>query len=445
MNQSTKPALETLEERCVPSNNSITLSVAFVTANHALISESDSFGSGTGTLDLQSSSALTAFQTNAAGLNGAFAINLTGSELIANNPPYFLAGVVSFQFSAGTTSEKGYGADQVDQGKVTSIPVTSVTTPAITSNPSPDIYGKMVLTGVKLGLPTLFNLDVWLIDSQHFVVTDWRDTVSSAPALSLIVSGRMVSQPTTLAVSGTYAFTETGAAVPPNFMPQAVGGIITCGSSTGTLDVVPLGGTVSSVTGVTATCATGRRGLITLTNAGTTAISKFAAYPTVDQGLWLVELDGGAAGTSGPSGAGVFWQQALAAPISSTALSGNYASNFLANTPLGLEGFAGQIVAGATSNLTGEQADVNSFTVGPPALGNPSANATLAGSLTAGTNTNGRIQFSLTIAPASGQPTPEFTTLNPVCYILDANTCLLLGTDVTAPGTGILELQNTGL
>jgi hypothetical protein len=51
----------------------------------------------------------------------------------------------------------------------------------------------------------------------------------------------------------------------------------------------------------------------------------------------------------------------------------------------------------------------------------------------------------LAITPASGQPAPEITPLGPACYIVNANTCLLLGLDATAPGTGILQLQNTGL
>jgi hypothetical protein len=51
----------------------------------------------------------------------------------------------------------------------------------------------------------------------------------------------------------------------------------------------------------------------------------------------------------------------------------------------------------------------------------------------------------LKFTPATGQPTPNPTTINPACYIVDANTCLLLGLDATAPGTGILQLQQTGL
>jgi hypothetical protein len=67
----------------------------------------------------------------------------------------------------------------------------------------------------------------------------------------------------------------------------------------------------------------------------------------------------------------------------------------------------------------------------------------LSGSYTAAND--GRFPLTFTITPATGQPAPQVPTLNPACYIVDASTCLLLGLDATAPGTGILLLQNTGL
>jgi hypothetical protein len=221
---------------------------------------------------------------------------------------------------------------------------------------------------------------------------------------------------------------------------QVAGGILTCGS-TGTLDA-PLGGTASSNQPISDTCTApaNGRGLITIFGASTAEISQFAAYPTLDQGLDLIELDGGLAGTPG---VGVALQQNLSAPISNSALSGKYASNFLATTALGAQNFAAQIISDGVSALSGA-ADVNSFnSVVAPPLGTPTLGATLAGSFTAGTD--GRFPLTLTIEPATGQPTPEFTTLHSVCYIVDANTCLLLGLDTTAPGTGLLRIQNTGL
>jgi hypothetical protein len=162
----------------------------------------------------------------------------------------------------------------------------------------------------------------------------------------------------------------------------------------------------------------------------------------LDQGLYLIELDGGLAGTSGPSGAGAALQQTLPAPLSASAFSGKYASSFQASTVLGPQNIAGQVISDGVSNLSGA-ADENFFaaTAAPPA-GTPSSNAALTGSFTA--SPDGRFPLTLMIVPAIGQPAPAVTTLNSACYIVDASTCLLLGLDTPSPGTGILRLQSTG-
>jgi hypothetical protein len=135
-------------------------------------------------------------------------------------------------------------------------------------------------------------------------------------------------------------------------------------------------------------------------------------------------------------------QQTLTTPISASAFSGKYASSFSASTALGDENFAAQIVSDAVSALSGV-GDINSFnaTAAPPA-GTPSSSAALSGSFTAGTD--GRFPLTLMITPATGQPAPEISTLHSACFIVDAKTCLALGLDATAPGTGILQFQQTG-
>jgi len=426
----------------------IVLSVVFVTQKHALISENDSFGSGSGTLDQQNATDLAAFQKGSSGLNGSYTLNLAGADLAGANLPYFLSGAVSFHASGTSYTETSYITDQSDQGVIHSAPSTSVSVPFIGA--APPASGEISLLGVNLGVPpTTFNLDLWLIDASHFVVTDTRDLFFVTP--SVIISGHMVAQPASPTISGTYAFTETAKTASPAFTPQSAGGIFICGS-TGVLDVTPLGGTPVSNAPITVACtqpASGR-GLITVSGATGTGISQFAAYPTVDQSLHLIELDGGSGGTSGPSGSGVARSVTLVAPTASN-FSGKYAGNFLASTPLGLEGFAGQVDPDGVSMLSGV-ADANSFSAAAPPVGTPSSNAALSGSFTA--PTSGRFPLALKITPATGQPAPELTNINPVCYVVDAttvggstfvNTCLLLGTDANATGTGILEFQNTGL
>ena len=416
----------------VNGSGALTLSVVFVTPQHALLSESDSFGSGTGTLDLQNTADLASFQGGSWN-NGTYSLEFSGSETAPPNLGYAVTSAVTINFPA---SAYAYITDQSDKGVITSVPFKAVSTGLSATR---GLNGQLAFAPVNLGLPTQFNLDAWLIDATHFAVTDWRDSFSGSPRV--IVAGYLTAQPTSPSISGTYAFTEAGATSAAQ--PQVAGGILTCGSS-GILDVASLGGAAVSNLPIGAACTApaNGRGLITISGATASGIGQFAAYPTLDQGLYLIELDGGSAGTSGSSGTGSALPQTLPNPISASALSGKFASNFRASTALGAENIAGQIISDGVSNLSGA-ADVNSFntTAAPPA-GTPSSNAVLTGSFSAGTN--GRFPLTLTITPATGQPTPEFTTLHSACYIVDASTCLLLGLDTTIPGTGMLRLQNIG-
>jgi hypothetical protein len=409
-------------------SGAINLSVVFVTPQHALLSEIDSFGTGTGTLDLQN---LQGFP----GLSGVYSLRLSGFDTGKGNAGYFLASALTIP----PGNSYSYVTDQSDGGAITSLPFTTVSQSF--ANGGPDQNGDLTLSTVNLGVPMITGLDLWVIDATHLVVIDWRDTV--------IATGYLAAQPASPSISLSYAFTEAGATAAAQ--PMVAGGIFTCGSA-GTLDVVPLtgAGTLLTNQGITAACSapTNGRGLITIAGAGGTTggISKFAAYPTSDQGLYLIELDGGL------SGAGVALQQTFAAPTAA-AFNGNYASNFSASTALGvgvgMESFAARIIPDGVKLLSGTgNGDVSSFnaTATPPVT--PLLGATLSGSFTAGPN--GRFPLALTIAPA-----PQVPTINPACYIVDAvpgastqpivNTCLLLGLDATAPGTGILQFQQTGL
>jgi hypothetical protein len=412
----------------VSGSGEIDLSVVFVSPAHALLSETDNFGTATGTLDLQNAADFTAFQQGA-WTNGIYALKLSGVETAPPHPNFFVASALSLDFSASSYS---YTSDQSDNGRITSVPFA-------TASPNLNFPGAgyyVSFNSLNLGLPTKFNINAWFIDATHFVVTDVVDSYAGTPPV--IVSGYMTIQPSSPSISGTYAFTETGATSAAQ--PQVAGGIVTCGS-TGTLDVVPLAGTGLNDQTINATCSApaNGRGSIVISGATTGGISQFAAYPTSDQGLYLIELDGGNAGTSGPSGAGVALLQTLGPAFT----AGAYGSNFTASTALGSEVFAAQIVSDGVSALSGT-GDVTSFdTTAAPPVGTVSAAATLAGPY--GASSGGRVPVTLTITPATGQPTPQITTLHSLCYIVDANSCLLLGSDTTAPGTGVLQLQNTGI
>ena len=412
----------------VNGTGALTLSVVFVTPQHATLSESDSFGTATGTLDLQ----------NPQGFSGAlspgvYTLNLSGSEQAHPSSGYFVESAVTIP----STAPYSYIADQSDGGAILSVPYTT----SSVGFPNLVPYGAFYsLSSLNLGLPTQLNLHLWPIDGAHFVVTDVQDSYAGTPPV--IVGGHFISQPSAPAISGTYAFTEAGAAA--QGQPQAAGGILTCGS-TGVVDVIPLSGTVLTNQAVNATCGvvTNGRSLIAVTGAASSGINQFAAYPTVDQGLFLIELDGGTSGTSGSSGGGLALQQTVPPPITSSTFNGSYASNFSASTVQGSQSFAANIAADGTSALSGT-GDVNSLNAaGAPPVGTPSLGAGFSGSFTAASD--GRFPLTLSITPANGQPAPQITNLDLACYVVNANTCMLLGLDAIAPGTGVLLLQNTGL
>jgi hypothetical protein len=434
----------------VQPTGAIVLSVVFVNSNHALVSETDSFGTGTGTLDLQNASDFASFQNGTSGPNGIYSLSLTGAEAVSPYPKFYVAGALGLQSSGTKYTETSYVADQSDKGVVTEITPHAVS--HVFGNPVPSAFGKMVLDSVSLGLPRTFNLDAWMIDANHFVVTDTSDVFSGTPLV--FIGGYMVAQPASPTVSGTYVFVENGVAASPSFTPFAAGAVITCNTmanpnGSGTFDFSSLGGTPLTDVAINVACnpPVSGRGKFGLINTSTTHITRFSAYQTVDGGSFAMELDGGSAGTSGPSGMGMIMPQTLTPPIAASSFSGKYASNFLANTSQGFEAFAGQIDSDGAMTLSGT-ADVNSFSDLPPTMpfvaATPSSGAALGGSF-AVDGTGGKFPLKLTITPATGQPTPEIPALNPACYIVDANTCLLIGLDATAPGTGILELQNTGL
>lgn len=417
----------------INGTGAMTLSIVFVDSHHALVNETDSFGSGTGTLDQQNINDLAAF-TQGAWNSGMYSLILNGFDTSRSNAQYFVASAVNINLTASSYS---YVTDQSDGGAITSIPFVAAASPNLgfTRNSR----GEAIFASphkLNLGLPTQFSLDLWLIDANHFVVTDWADSAFGSPPV--IMTGYLTAQPSSPSVAGTYAFTNAGATTAGQ--SEAVGGIFICGSS-GALDVVPLGGPVLSNQAVTAVCAAPVNGRSTITFSGSagSGVSQFAAYPSLDQGLYVLELDGGTSGNSGPSGAGVAFHQNVPTPIAASLFNGNYASSFAANTTAGSETFTAQIVSDGASAVSGT-ANVNSsngmtFT--------PSDNAILAGTFAA--SPNGRFPLTLAATPANGQPLLQIGTLNTICYIIDANSCALLGADLTAPGTGILLLQNPGI
>jgi hypothetical protein len=411
-------------------NGNITFSVTFVTSTHALINESDGFGNASGTLDFQNASDLAAFQVYypGTGLNGTYSLVASGAQSNPENQ-FFLGSAMTFTFTpdsghGGITTETSAVGDESINGVVTAN--TSATSLPVTMNRTymkPDDYGHMFDGeydyGVQVG-PTSVYMDAYMIDASHFAVIGVTSDGKNNFA------GYLVAEPASPTLSGTYGFIENGASASTPSKPLAVGGIFTCGA-TGVLDVAGAG-TATTNQPINAACAnpTAGRGTIAISGAGSTNVSRFAAYPTVDSTLQLIELDGGSAGTSGPVGSGVAYPQTATSPTASV-FDGSYGADFVNYGSTDDLGFVGLLSADGLSALAGT-VDVNTFQVSP-ATATPTAGAAALGSFNA--DTNGRFTGSLT-EPAS---------INGAFYVLSNSDILLLETDSSTPGTGALELQ----
>src|SRR5262249_34724813 len=109
----------------VNGSGAITSSVVFVTPQHALVSETDSFGTATGTLDMQNANDLAALLQSGAGAwhNGVYSLALAGVEVSSPFPGYFLNAGLQIDFSVGSHT---YSLDQSANGVVSSSPSATV-------------------------------------------------------------------------------------------------------------------------------------------------------------------------------------------------------------------------------------------------------------------------------------------------------------------------------
>ena len=317
----------------------LTFRVAFIDSNHALLSESDAFGSGTGVLYRQNLvDVATAVSPAGLPLNGAYTLTLSGAD--SDNPTqrFFLGGALNatpVAGGAGQSTETSFVGDVADAGNVQA-DASAKTQPVIGS--TFDTFGRVSLGSLDLGASvfhlgssTLEPLNAYMIDRNHYILIQDVDTY-------LTLGGYLTAQPASPTLTGAYAFTETGATA--SAAPLVAGGVFSCGS-TGALDALLLGGTAATNQAINASCTapSNGRGLIAFSGAGSTSsgIKQFAAYPTLDMGVQLVEIDDG-----GPSGLGAALPQQTTA-FSAATFKGNYASNLLISNATGMEGLVGQI------------------------------------------------------------------------------------------------------
>jgi hypothetical protein len=393
-----------------------TLSFAVVNNKRALIIQSDTGGTASGTLDLQDLSQP---------VSGPYVFALAGVDATngpSSPPSLSLGGTLTASagtFASGTLDSNDGGS--VTQGE-------SITSGSYTS--PPDSFGRGTAT---IGTATAtYNLVYYMVNSSALRLLD---TDVSDP-ITYVAVGSALAQPSTPSLAaGTYAFTVAGqnSTASAGGPPVVAGGLLTSngtGNITGgTLDVNN-NGSASAGNAITGTYALNPDGRGTITLATSIdGLQSFAFYVS-NQGVLLLGLDSGLTTTGA-----AFAQQSTSMP------KGGYAVRYQALSSTGGNGeedLTGQVTSDGTSMLSGGNADFNQYTTGTGPT--PQLGITFTGTFT--TSASGRFSPSTLTLVFGGTSPPPPVTLNEIFYVVDATTVLSLGVDADTPSTGILQLQN---
>ncbi len=379
-----------------PLGSSIIVDFVLSNSEHGLITEFDGNGSGSGSFDLQTSTAQPAAGRYVLGLSGISSVSQTSGASFAAAA----AGILNLDASGNATGTMDYN----DNGIPSFLTINS---------------GSTVLSGTSPGTITLatsagtLNFNTYPVDATHLKVIE----TNGFP----ILAGDLFVQSNSAFPSGQIVFTMAGLDYPAatGGVPLAVGGFMTSdGSSTisggsedyndgGVVDSTPIsfGGAIT---------ASSNRYLLQLNNFenganGVLGTFTFAAYPSAG-GIQLIEVDGNGV----TSGVG-FTQ-------TSTALAANegYGFGLAAINPTSREDDIAQFTT-TNSSFSGV-IDIND-------QGNTSFRQALSGTYSAD-------------SPATGAGVLNANAFNGVYYTIDAGNALFIELDSGQLGVGALQTQN---
>jgi hypothetical protein len=375
------------------------LDFVLISSSHGLITRFDNSGSGSGTIDLQTSASSTSFQSLAFSLFGAdsngFPLASVGGITVSSSGS--VAGTQDFNENGTSTGSSG-----LTLAGTSSLVFTSGTNGTAEFDSS---FGALAF-------------DVWVIDSSHlkFIETD---------ATGAVLSGDAFTQQTSFP-AGQLVFTLGG--MDSGLRPFAAGGLLTSdvnGNMNGFEDFND-SGHFTTAPNVNASCTTfvaGRCQLVfTGFNNGVSNTFQFAAYPT-SGGIFLLEIDN----------FGLAQGAAYAQTATAFAESQSYGLN--------LSGYNG-----------GEVDDIAQFTAGAPRT---------SPNMTPGTWDEDDFGVLVSAAPVSGTYTPaslapgrgaiavtvnstktQQATVNLEYYVIDSSTIAFIETDPGQIGVGTFQLQN---
>jgi hypothetical protein len=387
------------------------LDFVLTSTGHGLITRFDGNGTGSGTLDLQTSTTQTSLTS--------LAFSLSGSDLSGN--PLGTVGAFTLN-SSGTITPAGLQDFNDNGDSATSGPAGLALTGSLVLS-SGGTSGTAVLT-TSSGFGSL-GFDVWVIDSTHLKLIE---TDTSGPVLS----GDAFTQQTSF-TTGQLVFTVAGLDL--NGDPVAAGGFVTTDAggdlSAGNEDYNNAG-TAAGPVGFTGSCATFVAGRCQLNSLGFTngAVSNlaFAAYPS-SAGVLLLEDDN----------TGILQGTAYSQTATAFTAPASYGLNLSGANSDG-EGDVGEVddiaqfnataTASPAINMTGVLDD-NSL------LGGPFSPASLSGTYTPDSPATGRGSITVpTIATFIG-------TLNLEYYVVNSSTAVFIDGDQEQVAVGTFEAQST--
>jgi hypothetical protein len=396
--------------------------------SHGLITRFDTNGTGSGTLDAQTSG------ITQNGLQGSFAFGLSGTDGSGN--PLGTVGTFTLDPNGNVTTGLQDFNDNGNSSNLANLSFLSPSTVTVAATPG---TAQLTTSVTAFGANGTLSFDVWPIDSSHlkFIETDGAE----------FLSGDAFSSTGQSFPAGTLVFTMSGLDISSPANPFAAGGVLTSdGSSTisgGLEDINDAGavGQAPSINGGIAS-ASGRT-VLTLngiynggwggtspTEAGNYA---FAAYPYTYNGavgVELLEIDG----AGGITGGTAYLQSST-----SIAASQGYGLNLSGENTNGEV----DLIAEFTTTSTGATGlyDANNS-------GLLISDYNLGTGATYSTGSNGRGTFAFPNLQTNNTNS-VIGALNLTYYTVDSSTAIFIDTDTSTTAgnpqvaVGTFQLQNS--
>jgi hypothetical protein len=393
----------------------VTWQFTLASSDHALLTQFDVTGSGSGTIDRQDPTKLTTpltgnFAFNVSGVDSAFEETTVGGNLLVNAG----GGIPSTQ-SVFDFVQAGVIVDNDDTGVNGSLAPDAL-------NPG---HGQITITSPNISnFPLVFSY--YVVDATHLKLIEIDN--------SFFTAGEAFAAPgaSTQLSNASYAYTASGES--SRLTPQAVGGVFVSNGTGGiTGGVQDLNRNASgnnhikqTIQASTATPDASLARVDLIINAGGTNF-EYAAYPTLNGRVLLSEIDGHQAVASGTA-----FQQSAVNPV-----QGIYALNLSGLAVKQSADFAQDVVGQATiasGGATTGTLQINNLFVAPPL-----ANIVLSS----------KSMLTALDSPITGRGNPfalQSTELGNSgfalsYYVVDDDTVLLLEMDSLRVSTGLMLKQ----